>query len=176
MRAVFSGITRQLVVQFFCVNHVQFCACPSLVRWSLNLHLFQGWSLGGSSRSCPGCRASCRVACSRRSHRTFRPCPSARGGYRPPPRSSPCSVSPCARFSWVRYVEKETRGGVRFQRCAFQRVTTGFRCLFLCDTDATNNLCSPTLVSFMDFYNSSLDHLDLMAEYYTWQNPTAHPG
>ncbi|KAK6185095.1 hypothetical protein SNE40_007408 [Patella caerulea] len=26
------------------------------------------------------------------------------------------------------------------------------------------------------FYNSTLDHLDLMAEYYAWQNPSSHAG
>jgi len=26
------------------------------------------------------------------------------------------------------------------------------------------------------FYNQSLDHIDLMNEYYSWQNPAANPG
>ena len=30
--------------------------------------------------------------------------------------------------------------------------------------DAANNLAVPTLVAHTDFYNSTLDHLDLMAE------------
>ncbi len=42
--------------------------------------------------------------------------------------------------------------------------------------DAANNLVHPPLIQYTEFSNSTLDHLDLMAEYYTWQNPTAHPG
>ncbi|KAK7482010.1 hypothetical protein BaRGS_00026702 [Batillaria attramentaria] len=42
--------------------------------------------------------------------------------------------------------------------------------------NAANNLSSPALVSHIDFYNSTLDHLDLMAEYYAWQNPSSHAG
>ncbi|PVD29768.1 hypothetical protein C0Q70_09025, partial [Pomacea canaliculata] len=43
--------------------------------------------------------------------------------------------------------------------------------------NAANNLTSPVpLVPHTDFYNSTLDHLDLMAEYYAWQNPSSHAG
>ena len=38
--------------------------------------------------------------------------------------------------------------------------------------NAANNLDSKTpIVEYTDFYNVSLDHMDLMSEYYTWQNP-----
>jgi hypothetical protein len=43
-------------------------------------------------------------------------------------------------------------------------------------SDASNNLVYPPVLSYMEFYNSTLDHLDLMSEYYTWQNPSSHPG
>ncbi|ESO93074.1 hypothetical protein LOTGIDRAFT_119782, partial [Lottia gigantea] len=33
-----------------------------------------------------------------------------------------------------------------------------------------------TIVPHTAFYNSTLDHLDLMAEYYAWQNPSSHAG
>ncbi|ELU04155.1 hypothetical protein CAPTEDRAFT_93626 [Capitella teleta] len=42
--------------------------------------------------------------------------------------------------------------------------------------NASNDLLHPPVVSYMEFYNPGLDHLNLMAEYYTWQNPSAHPG
>nr|XP_022337082.1 probable E3 ubiquitin-protein ligase HECTD2 [Crassostrea virginica] len=42
--------------------------------------------------------------------------------------------------------------------------------------NAANNLTSPTLVQYSEFYNPTLDHLDLMAEYYTWQNPSSCAG
>ncbi|XP_067657511.1 probable E3 ubiquitin-protein ligase HECTD2 isoform X1 [Haliotis asinina] len=42
--------------------------------------------------------------------------------------------------------------------------------------NAANNLSLPSIVPYTDFYNSSLDHLDLMAEYYAWQNPSSHAG
>ncbi|XP_048746194.2 probable E3 ubiquitin-protein ligase HECTD2 isoform X2 [Ostrea edulis] len=42
--------------------------------------------------------------------------------------------------------------------------------------NAANNLTSPTTVQYTDFYNPMLDHLDLMAEYYTWQNPSSCAG
>ncbi|XP_052102432.1 probable E3 ubiquitin-protein ligase HECTD2 isoform X1 [Mytilus californianus] len=42
--------------------------------------------------------------------------------------------------------------------------------------NAANNLSSPLLVPFYEFYNPTLDHLDLMAEYYTWQNPSSCAG
>ncbi|XP_062616198.1 probable E3 ubiquitin-protein ligase HECTD2 isoform X2 [Saccostrea cucullata] len=42
--------------------------------------------------------------------------------------------------------------------------------------NAANNLTSPTIVQYTEFYNPTLDHLDLMAEYYTWQNPSSCAG
>ena len=36
-------------------------------------------------------------------------------------------------------------------------------------------ICRPNIVEYTDFYNVSLDHMDLMAEYYAWQNPE-RPG
>ncbi|XP_053307189.1 probable E3 ubiquitin-protein ligase HECTD2 [Spea bombifrons] len=35
--------------------------------------------------------------------------------------------------------------------------------------NAANTLCNPPLISYTDFYNSTLDHIDLMEEYQTWQ-------
>ncbi|XP_041426947.1 probable E3 ubiquitin-protein ligase HECTD2 isoform X2 [Xenopus laevis] len=35
--------------------------------------------------------------------------------------------------------------------------------------DAANTLCNPPLIPYTDFYNSTLDHIDLMEEYQTWQ-------
>jgi len=46
--------------------------------------------------------------------------------------------------------------------------------VFCSVTDAANNLCDPPLISYFEFYNSSLDSLDLLAEYCTWQNPPTH--
>jgi len=37
--------------------------------------------------------------------------------------------------------------------------------------NAANNSCSPTIIDYTEFYNIALDHMDLMKEYYTWQNP-----
>lgn len=37
-------------------------------------------------------------------------------------------------------------------------------------------MTSPTIVQYSEFYNPTLDHLDLMAEYYTWQNPSSCAG
>lgn len=37
--------------------------------------------------------------------------------------------------------------------------------------NAANNLKHPPLLVYTDFYNMALDHMDLMQEYYTWQNP-----
>ncbi|XP_059179233.1 probable E3 ubiquitin-protein ligase HECTD2 isoform X2 [Physella acuta] len=42
--------------------------------------------------------------------------------------------------------------------------------------NAANNLLLPSIVQYIEFYNSTLDHLDLMAEYYAWQNPSSHAG
>ncbi|GFO50258.1 HECT domain e3 ubiquitin protein ligase 2 [Plakobranchus ocellatus] len=42
--------------------------------------------------------------------------------------------------------------------------------------NAANGLLTPTLIQYVEFYNSTLDHLDLMAEYYAWQNPSSHAG
>ena len=41
--------------------------------------------------------------------------------------------------------------------------------------NAANNIGGPQLVEYTEFYNVSLDHMDLMAEYYAWQNPD-RPG
>jgi len=35
--------------------------------------------------------------------------------------------------------------------------------------DAANSLISPPVISYTDFYNSTLDHIDLMEEYHNWQ-------
>ncbi len=37
--------------------------------------------------------------------------------------------------------------------------------------NAANNLSTPALIEYIEFYNVSLDHMDLMQEYYNWQNP-----
>lgn len=42
-------------------------------------------------------------------------------------------------------------------------------------TDASNNSAVTPLVSYTEFYNSTLDHIDLMKEYLTWQSPE-RPG
>uniref|UniRef100_F7DKG7 Probable E3 ubiquitin-protein ligase HECTD2 n=1 Tax=Callithrix jacchus TaxID=9483 RepID=F7DKG7_CALJA len=36
--------------------------------------------------------------------------------------------------------------------------------------NTANNLAHPPLIPYTDFYNSTLDHIDLMEEYHTWQN------
>uniref|UniRef100_A0A2I2Z0U6 Probable E3 ubiquitin-protein ligase HECTD2 n=1 Tax=Gorilla gorilla gorilla TaxID=9595 RepID=A0A2I2Z0U6_GORGO len=36
--------------------------------------------------------------------------------------------------------------------------------------NTANNLVHPPLIPYTDFYNSTLDHIDLMEEYHTWQN------
>ncbi|XP_054238212.1 probable E3 ubiquitin-protein ligase HECTD2 [Indicator indicator] len=35
--------------------------------------------------------------------------------------------------------------------------------------NASNSLISPPIISYTDFYNSTLDHIDLMEEYHNWQ-------
>uniref|UniRef100_A0A8C3KRH4 HECT-type E3 ubiquitin transferase n=1 Tax=Calidris pygmaea TaxID=425635 RepID=A0A8C3KRH4_9CHAR len=35
--------------------------------------------------------------------------------------------------------------------------------------NAANSLVSPPIISYTDFYNSTLDHIDLMEEYHNWQ-------
>ena len=37
--------------------------------------------------------------------------------------------------------------------------------------NAANNLSNPSIIEYTEFYNVSLDHMDLMQEYYNWQNP-----
>nr|XP_039250042.1 probable E3 ubiquitin-protein ligase HECTD2 [Styela clava] len=39
-----------------------------------------------------------------------------------------------------------------------------------------NNLIKPRLISYREFYNVSLDHIDVMAEFKQWQSPASHPG
>lgn len=39
-----------------------------------------------------------------------------------------------------------------------------------------NNLIKPRLISYREFYNISLDHIDVMAEFKQWQSPASHPG
>lgn len=47
-------------------------------------------------------------------------------------------------------------------------------CDFYVYTDTANSLHQPSLISYTDFYNTALDHTDLMAEYYAWQSPQGH--
>ena len=37
--------------------------------------------------------------------------------------------------------------------------------------NAANNLAAPHIIDYTEFNNVSLDHMDLMQEYYNWQNP-----
>jgi E3 ubiquitin-protein ligase HECTD2 len=41
--------------------------------------------------------------------------------------------------------------------------------------NAANNLSNPAVIDYTEFYNVSLDHMDLMQEYYNWQNPGKDP-
>lgn len=41
--------------------------------------------------------------------------------------------------------------------------------------DAANNGSQPALLHYSEFYNSALDHVDLMQEYWRWQSPE-RPG
>lgn len=43
------------------------------------------------------------------------------------------------------------------------------------NADVANNECNPTLLHYTELYNSALDHIDLMRDYYIWQN-CHHPG
>ncbi|KAI1301906.1 putative E3 ubiquitin-protein ligase HECTD2 [Halotydeus destructor] len=38
--------------------------------------------------------------------------------------------------------------------------------------NAANNRNNPNLITYTEFYNSALDHINLMSEYYKWQNPS----
>lgn len=42
--------------------------------------------------------------------------------------------------------------------------------------DAANNVSNQPLLPFVEFYNSSLDHLDLMTEYSQWLNDSGKSG
>jgi len=59
-------------------------------------------------------------------------------------------------------------------KMAWLYTKTQQKCVFV--SDAANNLCVPAVVSHIDFYNMSLDNLDLMSEYQTWQDPNSHGG
>ena len=41
-------------------------------------------------------------------------------------------------------------------------------------TDRANWLEHPPIVAHTEFYDTALDHTDLMAEYYSWQSPQGH--
>jgi E3 ubiquitin-protein ligase HECTD2 len=42
-------------------------------------------------------------------------------------------------------------------------------------SDAANNASTPPLLDYTEFYNSALDHMDLMQDYFNWQSPQ-RPG
>lgn len=41
---------------------------------------------------------------------------------------------------------------------------------FLFLSDAANSVSSPPIMPFTDFYNITLEHIDFMEDYRTWQN------
>ena len=43
-------------------------------------------------------------------------------------------------------------------------------CYLLTFSDAANSISSPPIMPFSDFYNLSLEHIDYIGEYRTWQN------
>ena len=62
---------------------------------------------------------------------------------------------------------------VKMPHCSKSHAMTHF---YNSVSDAANSLNLPTLVSFVDFYNATLDNLDLMQEYAAWQDPTSAGG
>ena len=48
-------------------------------------------------------------------------------------------------------------------------INVDFNSLFY--TDASNVAARPPLVHYTEFYNHTLDHMELMVEYRRWQNP-----
>ncbi|GFG39371.1 hypothetical protein Cfor_08324 [Coptotermes formosanus] len=52
-------------------------------------------------------------------------------------------------------------------------IPTGTKTLAL--INAANNSSTPPLLDYTEFYNSALDHMDLMQDYFNWQSPQ-HPG
>jgi hypothetical protein len=45
---------------------------------------------------------------------------------------------------------------------------------FECIADAANSISNPPMISYTDFYNCSLDNLDLMSDYCLWQESSSH--
>ena len=46
--------------------------------------------------------------------------------------------------------------------------------VFFWNLDKANSLEYPPMVPYTEFYNSTLDHIDLMSEFYAWRSHQGH--
>lgn len=87
--------------------------------------------------------------------------------------ADPDELPPSSKCSW--WIPSATKVLSLFSKL-HTNLTAGCVCvffyvlfIFLCP-DAANSVSSPPIMPFTDFYNITLDHIDFMEEYRTWQN------
>lgn len=99
------------------------------------------------------------------SQKSCRPWPNAPGGFPQPLKSFPCLVSTTvlATREGLETVEMLSRSSL--QLILNQKNPN----IGLVLTDAANSISSPPIIPFTDFYNLTLDHIDFMEDYHTWQ-------
>lgn len=87
--------------------------------------------------------------------------------------AEPDELPPLAKCSW--WVPSATKVLSLFSEShAFRRQQKpdlhAFDVLLLSSSDAANSVSSPPIMPFTDFYNITLEHIDFMEEYRTWQS------
>lgn len=121
---------------------------------------FSGYLRSVSSSWWNAYSSSSPHVCSLPNQRSYRPCPSAHGGSLQPPRFSPCSVS--------MKKQSQTEGKVQQHADCFVLGQNQTRLCPVC-SDAANSISPSPIIPFSDFYNLTLDHIDFMEDYQTWQ-------
>lgn len=99
------------------------------------------------------------------SQKSCRPWPNAPGGFPQPLKSFPCLVS-----TTVLATRESLEKVMMLSRSCLQLILNQKNPnVDLVLTDAANSISSPPIIPFTDFYNLTLDHIDFMEDYHTWQ-------
>jgi len=109
------------------------------------------------------CSSSSPLAYFLPSQKTCRPWQSALGGFPQPLKSSPFLVSTIVLgLAKVKMLSRNNLPVIILNNKKKSKID-------LVLTDAANSISCLPIVPFTDFYNLTLDHIDFMEDYHTWQ-------
>lgn len=137
------------------------------------IFLFTMFHLSGCLRSVSNswwsaCSSSSPPAYFLPNQKSCRPWPNALGGFPQPLKSFLCLVSTTVIATRER-LEKVKMLSHNILQLNLNKKKKKKSYIDLVLTDAANSISCPPIVPFTDFYNLTLDHIDFMEDYHTWQ-------